>query len=177
MKKLPVILSIMTICLTSCDKDEGADFFDGYYSYKISGDFTLEAVDTTGTDDTLNFILNSESGQMNILTRDECNGTMLVSFNETSGEAFTVEATASGRTLTLEPTRRYISYHAEGRTPDIISDVASYTVPVIQSGTAEKLDDVVIFHLNFDGSTITHNDREYTITASSIEGVAKDNDD
>lgn len=164
-----VMICLATLCC-SCTK-EGTALFEGYYSYKTSGTVELESVrtdETTGetTTDHLTLRLKSESGQMNILTRDKDNGIMVITMNAVGGDVATFEAKAGGDRLEISETVK--SFSGEGL---IDSGPFDFTL----TGTGEKLDDIVIVKFTASG-TITRLGREYTVTDSDIQCVARLND-
>lgn len=116
-------------------------------------------------DGTVDVKLSTESGQMNIIrTGDD---SVWVTMNIVGGDALTFNATAEGKSLTLEPTTRMMSFRDGTRT---------VSIKVTVSGTAEKHDDVAIFTLEYSGKGETTL-YDYEIRESDVKCVAKVNED
>lgn len=176
MKKTLLAAAVMLAALCSCTK-EGAEKFEGYYSYKLSGTIELKTTeeqsdaDQEGTvtiaPDRLTLTLKNEAGQMNILTRDKKSGDMLITMNAMGGDVTTLQATADGDKLEIAPTSR--------RLP-VEMTAGSSTCTVMLSGTGEKLDDVIIINFTAGSGEYSYLGRKYQVSGSKIECVAKSND-
>ncbi len=116
-------------------------------------------------DGTVDVQLSSESGQMNIIKTGD--NSVWVTMNIVGGDALTFNATAEGKTLTLEPATRMMSFRDGTRT---------VSIKVTVSGTAEKHDDVAIFKLEYTGKGETTL-YDYEIKESDVKCVAKLNED
>lgn len=144
--------------------------FEGYYSYKLSGEITLtEIIEQSDEDaeavepEVLMLTLNPESGQMNILTRDKKEGTMVVTMNALGGDVTTFEAKVEDGRLILPGGEKHMS-----------SDVLKFKLRL--SGTGTKLDDVVLLDLVAAETEIERLDKNYKLTDSKITCVASSND-
>ncbi len=127
-------------------------------SLGIDNDVTLPT-----TDGTFKSSLTSESGQMNIVPTGE--NSMIVTFNIIGGDVLVFDATVDGKKITLSPISRILTIKDEGLT---------FTIDATLEGTGERYDDVVVFTLNYTGST-SYLVYDYTITESSVKCVAKVN--
>ncbi len=162
------VFAALLLSLTSCEK-EGTRRFEGNYSFKTSGTLTIDRKVTSSdvtlptTDGTFKSTLTSESGQMNIVTTGE--NTMVVTFNIIGGDVLVFDATVDGKKITLSPISRIITIKDDGLT---------FTIDATLEGTGERYDDVVVFTLNYTGST-SYLVYDYTITESSVKCVAKVN--
>lgn len=174
MRHSHLIAAAAALCaLCSCSK-EGAKLFEGYYSYKISGEISYAATSPADEDavvsapDELTFKLQSESGQMNILARDKKSGTMTLTFNAVGGDAYVVDATAESSTLTIGEMEKTFKVTDSGQ--------SFIKLDVTLDGEGEKLDDVVLLHLKAKSGTLHYLGRDYEVASSRIECVAKEND-
>lgn len=177
MKKTLCAAALMLAVLCSCTK-EGAKRFEGYYSYKLSGTVSLKAVEeetdessdgtVTVAPDELTLSLNPESGQMNILTRDNDSGEMLVTMNAVGGDVTTFEAVASGKQISFSETQKRVSFET--------SSISTRSCTLTLSGDGEKLDDVIVISFKAVSGEYSYLGRKYEVTDSKIECVAKSND-
>lgn len=165
----------MLAALCSCTK-EGAERFEGYYSYKLSGTVELKATEEQGdadregsvtiAPDQLTLTLKNEAGQMNILTRDKKSGDMLITMNAMGGDVTTMQAKADGSRLEITPASRRLQ----------VEMAAGSACTVMLSGTGEKLDDVIILSLTAESGEYSYLGRKYQVSGSKIECVARSND-
>ena len=177
--------AIAVACLSSCTK-EGSRLFKGYYSFKTSGTMEVERTrlyqvpdpeTQTMTDstvvDTLQTVLAAESGQMNILSANDKEGEMIVTMNILGGDVVIYEAEASRDELLLRTGSRTLNFYCDGKT---------VTMNVTVDGSARKIDNVVIFDLEYAGETETAGSElgilkstAYKILESGVNCVAKEN--
>ena len=170
---------VLMLSLTSCQK-EGTGLFKGYYSFKTSGALDVNRktysplTDTTDEQD-IRLTITPEWGQMNILPVSGKSDEMIVTMNIVGGGAVVFNATASGKSLTMEPIERTIT---------VLDGTEKVSFDVTVSGVAEKYDDVIIFYFDYigKGSAGDHSESsvtkysDYVITASDVKCVAKEND-
>lgn len=175
MRHSHLIAAAAALCaLCSCSK-EGAKLFEGYYSYKMSGELSYTATSPADESavvtapDELTFKLQSESGQMNILCRDRKSGSMTLTLNAVGGDVYVVDATAEGSALRTSEMSKTFKVTDSG---------LSFTgkLDVVLDGEGERLDDVVLLHLRAKSGTLRYLGRDYNVSSSRIECVAKEND-
>lgn len=176
---LTLLLALTALC--SCSK-EGTELFEGYYSYKLSGEITLTEIvesesDGTGDADSqtegdaeetadpqvLTLTLTPESGQMNILTRDKDGGKMVITLNAMGGDATTLEASVEDGKLVIPASDKYFS-----------SELLKFKLSI--SGEGSKLSDMVLMDLTAAETEISYLGKNYTLTDSKITCVATSND-
>ena len=186
---LTLLLALTSLC--SCSK-EGTELFEGYYSYKLSGEVTLTEIiesegdesgnadsqdsqsgegegDQTGSDSeatepqVLTLTLNSESGQMNILTRDKDGGKMVITLNAMGGDVTTLEASVEDGKLIIAASDKHFS-----------SELVKLKLSI--SGEGSKLSDMVLMDLTAAQTEISYLGKNYTLTGSKISCVATSND-
>lgn len=166
MKKRQVIFvmlfSAIILLLSSCTKDELGGFV-GNYSFKTGGYVTFAPVMGEKTD--VITALQSESGQMDIIS-DGGDGKVLITMNILKGIAVVINATVSDSIMTLEPFTRYASFTS--------GQDQSVNAMVTVSGTARKVDNMIVFDLTYQG-VANINGAMYSILSSSIEQFAKEN--
>ena len=167
------LLALALLFSVACTRS-GSKFFRGNYSFKASGTltvgFTRTSSSQTGESETASYetSLSSESGQMNIL--ENGGGAMVVTMNIVNGPVLVFDAECEGSTLTLSPVRREISLKDE-----IGSDMK---MNVTMSGEAEKLDNVVIFTMHYEGEKQVEKltgSVKYVIEDSHVQCVATEN--
>ncbi len=169
MKRTLLAAALTAAALCSCTK-EGVKLFEGYYSYKLSGEITLTEI-VEQTDDTaeptepevLTLTLNPESGQMNILTRDKNEGTMVVTMNALGGGVTTFEAKVADGRLKLP-----------GGGKQLGSGAMEFKLTL--SGEGSRLGDVVLMDLVAAETEIERLGKSYKLTDSKITCVASSND-
>ena len=161
---LTLLLALTALC--SCSK-EGTELFEGYYSYKLSGEITLTQIvdetDTVTVPEVLTLSLTPESGQMNILTRDKDGGKMVITLNAMGGDATTFEASVEDGKLVIPASDKYFS-----------SELLKFKLSI--SGEGSKLSDMVLMDLTAAQTEISYLGRNYTLTDSKITCVATSND-
>ena len=166
MKKTLFAAALAVAALCSCTK-EGTEIFEGYYSYKLSGEITLTQIvdetDTVTVPEVLTLSLTPESGQMNILTRDKDGGEMVVTMNAMGGDATTFEASVEDGKLVIPASDKYFS-----------SELLKFKLSI--SGEGSKLSDMVLMDLTAAQTEISYLGRNYTLTDSKITCVATSND-
>ena len=93
MKKISILLSVFClIVLASCQK-KNAPLFRGDYSFKTSGNVTLEEIVPQGeTGETFTIGLPNEIGQLEISALDNGKDSVLVVMNTMGGEVVVVHA-------------------------------------------------------------------------------------
>lgn len=168
---------ILLLSATSCNK-EGSRLFEGYYSYKLSGSITLtEASPSEGEEATvrdLNII--SESGQMNILTRNSSTGEMVVTMRPVSSSVSVFEATANGSAIEIDPAVKHFTVRLSGSSYSSSSSGSDgISCDVTIGGSGERIDDVLILTFTASGQT-TYLDTLYNVTGSDIKCVGQLND-
>ena len=168
-------LSLVAVLISafSCSK-EGVKQFEGYYSYKTSGTVTLTAAETSsevapaGTElgpDILTLELESETGQMNIVTRSSKEGTMLITMNPIGSGVSTYEMTLKEGHLVSGEEARSLKFK------DLI---ATSQLNLNVSLDAEKVGDIVLILHNISGK-VSYLERTYTVSSSDVKTVAKEN--
>ncbi|MCI2081713.1 MAG: hypothetical protein LKK19_06905 [Bacteroidales bacterium] len=174
------VLALTAITFTSCEK---ADYqnFAGSYTYKTSGKVELLAsmfVDASQekldyyaslglTPDTLWVNLMPEEGQMNIVTKDKTNGSMLITFNAILGDVSTITSSVEGNAITFTGSNTKTAYI----TAEDVS-IGSGTVAV--EGSGNKYDNVIILNMVYSG-TISIAGVDMTVLDSDVKCVAKEN--
>lgn len=167
------LLALALLFSVACTRS-GSKFFRGNYSFKASGTLTVGFTRTSSSQtgsETASYetSLSSESGQMNIL--ENGGGAMVVTMSIVNGPVLVFDAECEGSTLTLSPVRREISLKDE-----IGSDMK---MNVTMSGEAEKLDNVVIFTMHYEGEKqvekLTGSVVKYVIEDSHVQCVATEN--
>ena len=166
MKKTLFAAALAVAALCSCTK-EGTEIFEGYYSYKLSGEITLTQIvdetDTVTVPEVLTLSLTPESGQMNILTRDKDGGKMVITLNAMGGDATTFEASVEDGKLVIPASDKYFS-----------SELLKFKLSI--SGEGSKLSDMVLMDLTAAQTEISYLGKNYTLTDSKITCVATSND-
>ena len=161
---LTLLLALTAFC--SCTK-EGTEIFEGYYSYKLSGEITLTQIvdetDTVTVPEVLTLSLTPESGQMNILTRDKDGGKMVITLNAMGGDATTLEASVEDGKLVIPASDKYFS-----------SELLKFKLSI--SGEGSKLSDMVLMDLTAAETEISYLGKNYTLTDSKITCVATSNE-
>lgn len=160
-----IILAGFITCLLSCTK-EGADRFEGNYSFKTSGTLSiveksLEEGSETETD-TLKIPIPNKRGQMDIIRKE--GNQMIVTMNILGGEVITFEATAQKKILTLKEVDQLIDIP--------VRDTSTIEMDVQIGGFGERFGDVIIFRMEYKGSHKTEK-KEYEILDSAVDCVAK----
>lgn len=169
MKRTLLAAALTAAALCSCTKD-GVKLFEGYYSYKLSGEVTLTEI-VEQSDDTaeavepevLTLTLNPESGQMNILTRDKKDGTMVVTMNALAGDVTTFEAKVEDGKLIIQGGEKHLG-----------SNLMKFKLRL--SGVGTKLDDIVLMDFTAAETEISRRGKTYKLTDSKITCVASSND-
>ena len=165
------MLSCAAIILScvSCSK-QGVKQFQGYYSYKTSGSITLTATTDASEGslsgpDILTWELESETGQLNIVTRSAKEGTMLLTTSPINGGVRTYEMHLKDSRLVSE--KQAIALKFKGLTSG-----TEHNLEV--SLDAEKVGDIVLILHNVSG-TASYMGRDYTVSSSEIKTVGKEN--
>ena len=171
MKKI-LLAAALVAAACSCTK-EGAARFEGYYSYKLSGNISFEATTPASSDgDTapykMTFSISPESGQLNILTEDKKSGAVVLTMNALGGDAVAVTGKAEDSSLTLDDFTKRFSF-------DLSSTALERTHSFTVSGTGERLDDILIIRFTASGS-MDYLGRSYVVSGSEINCVARLND-
>lgn len=172
-----VALFAAALSLAACGR-ECAGLFGGSYSFKTSGtvtadlkadftraDGTAVQLDTTG----MEIALVTEQGQMNILK--DSRDAVVVTMNVLGGDVKVFNAYADGDVLTVEPFRTRVKLN--------VGRIGQLEIPVTVSGTAERLGDVVIWELEYEGDAKTvlpDGSAEIGISDSEVKCVAREND-
>jgi len=175
--KLLLMTMVVAVVASSCSKD-GAGKITGTYTYKTSGTVTLMATSLVGLDqatlaaykasgvnvDPVTVGLYPEQGQMNVL-RDGDN--YMVTFNDLLGGAAVSSADIDGDTIKFDGSAIKSAQLTDGK------DKLGAGV-VMFGGEGRKIDDVIIFKLNYQGA-FTLNGIPMTVVSSNVDCVAKKN--
>lgn len=148
--------------LSSCTKDNLGGF-GGNYTFKTGGYVTLAPMMSSGTEITM--ALQSESGQMDIMDNGG-NGNVLITMNILGGTALVINAMVQDGVLTLAPFTRIATL--------MQSQDESLGAQVTISGTAKKIDNMIVFDLTYQGVTAIGG-MPYSISSSHVEQIAKEN--
>jgi hypothetical protein len=174
------VLALAAVTFTSCEKTDYQNFA-GSYTYKTSGKVELlasmfvnasqEKLDYYASlglkPDTLWVSLMPEEGQMNIVTKDKSNGTMLITFNAILGDVSTITSSVEDNAITF----------TDGNTKTACitaEDVSIGSGVVTVEGGGNKYDNVIILNMAYSG-TITMAGVDMTILDSDVKCVAKEN--
>ena len=166
MKRTLFAAALAVAAFCSCTK-EGTEIFEGYYSYKLSGEITLTQIvdetDTVTVPEVLTLSLTPEAGQMNILTRDKDGGEMVVTMNAMGGGVTTFDAKVEDGKLILPGTDKHFS-----------SELMNLKLNI--SGEGSKLSDMVLMDFVAAETEISRLGKNYTLTDSKLTCVATSND-
>ena len=172
--KVALGLSLALVMFSSCEK-EGAELYEGFYSYKLSGSVTvdkvlIETVDIPDTEPSepaepveATLPLISESGQMNVLKKGA--DSLVITMNAIGGDVLVIDACVTGNDLEISEFSRIVKVEDGNRTVSLNCTV---------SGSGKKYDDVIIMDLGYlgQGSSTLY---DYSIKSSSVKCVAKVN--
>lgn len=168
------------MALTSCEKQDCLKY-EGSYSYKTIGKVQVTsnemqklgqaALDSLAkygiTPDTSWVSVAPEQGQMHVLVKDSDRNEVVLTFNAILGDVSTVSATADDRQVTFDGVNVKSARLTDGTFVFGNGEVAV-------TGSGAKLDDVIIFDMNYTGS-IKLLEIEFEILDSRIQCVAKEN--
>lgn len=171
MKKNGSLFLSMVMCFTvalllnvSCTR-EGANLFQGDYSFKNSG--VVTAVSVADDTDTLELSLVPEVGQMHIVCIDRESGSMKITTNAIGGDAVIYDAVANQNRIDLVTRNRHVLLKENS----VMVDAANVSV----SGYGERYGDVLFINMQYEGAFVYH-DKDYKIIRSQIECVATHNE-
>lgn len=156
---------------TSCSKEQ--KLYKGSYSFKTSGTLVLWDQGNTANDtalirrDTIAATLVSESGQMNVVSKDKNSGRMVVTMNILGGDAVSFQAESGEDGLVLIPKERRVLL----RTSDMIERKATLTV----GGEGVRYGNVLLFSLDYQGY-VDEGEITYKTIGSQVECVAELNE-
>lgn len=165
------ILVIFMFVLASCAKEPSAQFV-GQYSYKLSGNITLEQLPpATPPEDGKEFAPNiyvyeliPESGQIRVLKSNEDSSKMLVTMNALAGSAVIGNAVIKDDKFDLSfDNKTFLLKEKDG--------ILLKELHCSLKGLGQRLDNTLILKLNASG-TITIIKDNYKIIDSKIECVA-----
>lgn len=155
--------AILCFALSSCQKD-GADLFEGSYSFKTSGTLTIDKKSSEGEENSFNYQLTSESGQMNILKENK--SSVIITMNIVGGQVIVIPASIEDNTLKINPFARII---------DIKNELQEIAMECSIHGEGKIYNDVVIIDFTYTG-TGSNSLNTYTIADSKVNSVAKKNE-
>lgn len=197
--KLLTAVAVILFVTCACEK-EGAQRFKGNYTFKTGGTLTVKTLaaadesdkpaepenpadepagsegrtgseEPSASDGELSTVpIVSESGQMDIIVTDKTSGDMIVTMNILGGTVITFNATADGKTLNIIPFSRQVTLSPANYSADTLRPAADVEI----SGYGERFDNIIIFRLEYRGD-YTFAGKDYEITGSSIDCVAKQN--
>ncbi len=196
-------VAVILLVACSCEK-EGAQRFKGNYTFKTGGTLTVKTLaaadepadpenqtdgpgesdgrtdpegpaenegENSGSAEELSTVpIISESGQMDIIVADKASGDMIVTMNILGGTVVTFNATADGKILNIIPFSRQVTLNPANYSADTLRPAADVEI----CGYGERYDNIIIFRLEYKGN-YTFAGKEYEITDSSIDCVAKQN--
>lgn len=115
-------LLLIATCCVSCNKD--VKKITGDYSYKLSGVVNFEDAEGNQTS-----ILTSKRGQMNIVAnKKEGKGTVIVTFNEMNGGAYSCTGKVDGNTIVFNPYEFSTRFTSADSVVDLIQLGHVYTI-------------------------------------------------
>ncbi len=146
MKRLFLVL-IATLALTSCHKS-GVSLFEGDYSFKTSGEISINVEGQIDTLDvnipaSLDVSLANDVGQLNICASGKENGQVIVVMNYLNGDVVVTSGTCNGNTLELSTFQRNVL-------PVSVSSLLS-NFSILVSGTGRMYDDMIVFDMSYKG--------------------------
>jgi len=166
MKKVVIVIALLScLGIVSCQKT-GVDAICGSYTYKTSGALGLLPTASLGVldIDTTFVTLATESGQMNIV-KDNSSSKVVVTWDNLTGDATFTSAVVTDNKFTLDPGKKSVSI------PDSVIGIDR---TVTYSGTGECFDDMIILPMTYTG-TVVLGLVSMTIVSSKVECVAKRN--
>lgn len=156
------------IALTSCQKTS-LETLSGSYTYKTSGVVGLAPTQLIGTGlpiDTTWVALYPEQGQVNIVTKDAESSTVIVTWNDLTGNACSTEARVDGNNLTLTPNTKTVKLTDGSET--IGGGIVRF------SGGGTLYDNMLIIPMTYQG-VFELNGYSMTVVSSKVECIAKAN--
>ena len=138
----------------------GIPIKDTIYNYVTKTD-TVSVRDTV-----VSRRLVTESGQMHIV--EKSGSQMVLTMNITGGDPVVMQATASGNTVTLEKTGRFVPVHDK-------SGVTFGFQDFLVSGSGTRYDNMIVFDLTYEGA-YSESSFEGEVSASRINCIATENE-
>jgi len=175
-QKLSVVFATLAAfaVLISCQKTD-LETMSGSYTYKTSGVVGLVPTQLIGTGlpiDTTWVALTPEQGQVNIVTKDSNNSTIIITWNDLTGNACSTEARVDGKKLIMTPNTKSASLTdgtmSMGTVTIIGGGIVSYY------GTGTLYDNMLLIDMIYQG-TFTISGTQMTVVASKVECIAKAN--
>lgn len=144
----------------------------------FSGHWGQEYTDTVVTvfPDSMTVSINTESGQMDIISAD--GNDLIVTMNCTGGDLVVFDAYVDGDRIVLDPIRRRTEIGFATTLPSGNIETAgnsSMNADFVISGAGRRFENIVLFDLSYRG-TYKYNNIRYDITDSDIHCRAKDNE-
>lgn len=163
-----MIAALLALALMSACSKNGAERFEGKWSYKTSGSVSVVVTDSLGitVGDTLTAVLATEAGQMHIAGTGN-DGSMMLTMNAMAGNVTVYEAFLAGSEIVLNPKSRVVNLSLGG--------LPSLAVNVLATGRGRRYDDILLLRMDYSGSTKSGN-YTYEITGSDVDCVATSND-
>ena len=165
--KKPIIIAVLALlALASCQK-KNAPLFRGDYSFKTSGNVTLDEIVPEGdTIEPVSFVVNlpNEIGQLEISDLDNGKDSVLVVMNTMGGEVVVTHAFCKDNEIFL----RDFTKNALLFTGDSIT--LKNEVHVQASGQMYE-DNTLILNMTYDGEAET-NERNFTIHGDNVRMAA-----
>lgn len=156
------------IALTSCQKTP-LENLSGSYTYKTSGVVGVVPTQIIGTGlpmDTTWVALYPEQGQINIVTKDAWSSTVIVTWNDLTGNACSTEAKVDGNNLTLAPNTKTVKLTDGSET--IGGGIVRF------SGDGMLYDNMLIIPMTYQGA-FELSGHSMTVVSSKVECIAKAN--
>lgn len=151
------------LSLSSCQK-EGAELFEGSYSFKTSGTLTIDKKNSDNEEKSFKYQLSSESGQMNILKENKSSA--IITMNIIGGQVLVIPAITEDNTLKISSFSHIIN---------IKDGLQEVSMECSLDGEGKMYDDVVIINFKYTGAG-SNSTNTYTITDSEVNCVAKRNE-
>lgn len=162
-----IFAAAMMVCAAASCSKEGAELFEGSWSFKTSGTVSLVPVGPDGTPlaEAVTLPLKSESGQMTVVgTGDD---EMILTMNIIAGDVYVFDAEAHEDEFVLEAEPKVVGV-------TVSADETVYAA-VQASGEGERYGDMIIIEWDYTGGSVMDG-LTYVITDSRVETVAKLND-
>ncbi len=136
-------LLLIATCCVSCNKD--VKKITGDYSYKLSGVVNFEDAEGNQTR-----ILTSKRGQMNIVAdKKEGKGTVIVTFNEMNGGAYSCTGKVDGNTIVFNPYEFSTRFTSADSVVDLIQLGHVYTIQ--SQGEGRILENIILMEEHWMG--------------------------
>ena len=169
MKRNIFFLCCCLVALTSCQKS-GMHLFRGDYSYKISGNITMDEIMPDGDPNepaSFTVSLPNEIGQLEISDLGSEKDSLLVVMNTMGGEVIVTHAFCKGHEIFLQDfTKNNLLFAGD-------SIVLKNELNVQASGQMYE-DNTIVINMVYDGEA-ENNNRTFTIHGDNIRMVASRN--